>query len=209
MMLLFKKIKKFKKIAKVPLVVQLEALECSAACLSMILAYYKKFVPLEQLRIDCCVTKHGSTAKNLVDAAQIHGLKAWGVKIEAEELKKNGHFPCIIHWNFNHFVVLAGFKGKKAIIYDPAAGAYAVDASNFNSNFTGICLNFTPTKNFKPDGKPKTATKFFAHILKNTIPAFSFFFIVSFLTLAINLIKPYIPKQRYGIDINKILGAII
>ena len=190
MMLLFKKIKKFKKIAKVPLVVQLEALECSAACLSMILAYYKKFVPLEQLRIDCCVTKHGSNAKNLVDAAQIHGLKAWGVKIEAEELKKNGHFPCIIHWNFNHFVVLAGFKGKKAIIYDPAAGAYVVDASNFNSNFTGICLNFTPTKNFKPDGKPKTATKFFAHILKNTIPAFSFFFIVSFLTLAINLIKP-------------------
>lgn len=187
---LFEKLKQIKKVANVPIVVQLEALECAAACLGMILAYHKKFIPLEQLRIDCCVNKHGSNAKNLINAAQLHGLEACGIKIEPTELKKNGQFPCIIHWNFNHFVVLAGFKHNKAVIYDPAAGLEFVNFSNFSNSFTGICLNFKPGKNFKPSGKPKTTTKFFLQTLKSSATAFGFFFIVSILTLAVNLIKP-------------------
>lgn len=191
MLKIFKKLKlKNKKIAKTPIIVQLEVLDCAAACLCMILAFYKKFVPLEQLRIDCKINKHGSNAKNIVEAANKHGLDAFGLKIEPEELKKNGNFPCIIHWNFNHFVILSGFKNEKAVLCDPAIGLNLVDFTNFCKSFTGICLNFKPNKNFQPGGKPKTTTKFFIKILKNSFKAFIVLSIISILNLFIKLIEP-------------------
>ena len=103
------------KVAKVPVVMQLEALECGAAALTMVLAYYNKWVPLEQVRKDCGVSRDGSNARNVVKAARSYGLRAQGFKFEdAESLREGATFPCIIHWNFNHFVVLDGFRGKKA-----------------------------------------------------------------------------------------------
>ena len=93
-------------VAKVPVVMQLEALECGAACLTMILAYYGRWIPLEQIRADCGVSRDGSNAKNILKAARYHGLEARGYRFEPESLREHGSFPCIIHWNFNHFVVL-------------------------------------------------------------------------------------------------------
>ncbi|MCQ2486186.1 MAG: cysteine peptidase family C39 domain-containing protein, partial [Clostridia bacterium] len=115
-----------KGVAKVPVVMQLEALECGAASLCMILAYYNKWIPLEQVREDCGVSRDGSNARNVLKAARFYGLDAKGYRYEPETLKKNGKFPCIIHWNFNHFVVLDGFKGGKAYLNDPAKGSYSV-----------------------------------------------------------------------------------
>ena len=106
--------------AKVPVVIQMEALECGAASLTMVLAYYNKWIPLEQVRADCGVSRDGSNAKNILKAARSYGLTAKGYRYEPDGLKQNGTFPCIIHWNFNHFVVLCGFKGNKAVINDPA-----------------------------------------------------------------------------------------
>jgi Mrp family chromosome partitioning ATPase len=97
---------------------QLEALECGAAALAMILAYYEKWIPLEQVRHDCGVSRDGSNAKNILRAARSYGLKAQGYRYETDELRKNGKFPCIVHWNFNHFVVLNGFKGNKVVLVD-------------------------------------------------------------------------------------------
>ena len=97
-----------KGVAKVPVVMQMEALECGAASLAMILAYYGKWIPLEQVRFDCGVSRDGSSAKNVLKAARSYGLTAKGYRYEPEDLKKTGRFPCIIHWNFNHFVVLDG-----------------------------------------------------------------------------------------------------
>ena len=97
-------------VAKVPVVMQMEALECGAASLAMILAYYEKWVPLEQVRLDCGVSRDGSNARNILRAARSYGLTAKGYRYEPEGLKANGKFPCIIHWNFNHFVVLNGFR---------------------------------------------------------------------------------------------------
>ena len=97
-------------VAKVPIVMQLEALECGAASLTMILAYYGKWIPLEQVRADCGVSRDGSNAKNVLRAARSYGLVAQGYRYETEALRKNGKFPCIVHWNFNQFVVLNGFK---------------------------------------------------------------------------------------------------
>ena len=98
--------------AKVPVVMQMEALECGAASLTMILAYYGKWIPLEQVRADCGVSRDGSNAKNVLKAARSYGLTAKGYRYEPEDLKKNGKFPCIIHWNFNHFVSQRPRKGQ-------------------------------------------------------------------------------------------------
>ena len=104
-----------KGVAKVPVVMQMEALECGAASLAMILAYYEKWIPLEKVRVDCGVSRDGSNAKNVLRAARSYGLTAKGYRYEPETLRKEGKFPCIIHWNFNHFVVLDGFRGSKAV----------------------------------------------------------------------------------------------
>ena len=91
--------------AKVPIIMQMEALECGAASLAMILAYYDKWIPLEQVRFDCGVSRDGSNARNLLRAARSYGLTAKGYRYEPDDLKKEGKFPCIIHWNFNHMVL--------------------------------------------------------------------------------------------------------
>lgn len=147
-------------VKKVPVILQMEALECGAASLAMILAYYKKFVPLEQLRMDCNVSRDGSTAKYINLAARHHGLVAKGYRMSVEKLKEDTAFPMIIHWNFNHFVVLCGFRGNKAIINDPAGGTVSVEMEEFNRSFTGIALKFKPSEQFQPSGKPKSVISF-------------------------------------------------
>jgi ABC-type bacteriocin/lantibiotic exporter with double-glycine peptidase domain len=103
------------KVAKVPVVMQMEALECGAASLSMVLAYFGKWLPLEQVRLDCGVSRDGSSAKNLLKAARAYGLNASGYRMELTALRTIS-FPAIIHWNFNHFVVLNGFR-KDRLLY--------------------------------------------------------------------------------------------
>ena len=119
------------KKVRVPVVMQMEALECGAACLTMILAYYGKWIPLEQVRFDCGVSRDGSNAKNILLAARSYGLEAKGYRFEPESLVKSGSFPCIIHWEFNHFVVLNGFKGGYAYINDPARGTVRLSMDEF------------------------------------------------------------------------------
>ena len=104
---------------KVPVILQQEAVECGAASLAMVLAYFGKWLPLEKVREDCGVSRDGSSAKSIVQAARRYGLKAAGYRLEPSDLSK-ATLPCIIHWNFNHFVVFCGFRGKYAVINNPA-----------------------------------------------------------------------------------------
>ena len=104
----------------------MEALECGAACLAMIAAYYGKWVPLEQVRADCGVSRDGSKASNVVRAARAYGFEASGFRMQPEALRSQGVFPCIVHWNFSHFVVCRGFKGGKVHLNDPARGEVTV-----------------------------------------------------------------------------------
>ncbi len=177
-------------VAKVPTVIQLEALECGAACLTMILAYYGKWMPLERVRRDCGVSRDGSNARNILMAARADGLTAKGYRYEPDDLKKNGSFPCIIHWNFNHFVVLCGFRGDKAYLNDPAKGAYAVSMEAFDKAFTGICLMFAPSEDFVPEGKPESVLRFAAKKLKGTGAAFALVILTTIITSLIGIIMP-------------------
>ena len=176
--------------ARVPVVMQLEALECGAACLTMILAYYGKWIPLEQVRADCGVSRDGSSAKNVLRAARSYGLSAKGYRYEPEQLKENGTFPCIIHWNFNHFVVLCGFKGDKAVLNDPAKGNYAVSMDMFDKSFTGICLLFEPTGDFEPSGKPKSVLAFAKKRLAGAGAAVAFVTLTTLIASLISVIQP-------------------
>ncbi|MBE6596560.1 MAG: NHLP family bacteriocin export ABC transporter peptidase/permease/ATPase subunit [Ruminococcaceae bacterium] len=175
---------------KVPVVMQLEALECGAASLTMVLAYYEKWIPLEQVRADCGVSRDGSNAKNILKAARSYGLIAKGYRYEPEELKEKGKFPCIIHWNFNHFVVLNGFKGNKAVLNDPAKGTYSVPMETFDRSFTGICLMFEPSESFEPGGKPKSVWKFAKQKLKGAGVAVTFTVITTVISSLIGIINP-------------------
>ena len=149
-----------KGVAKVPVVMQLEALECGAASLAMIMAYYGKWVPLEQVRSDCGVSRDGSRAKNIYLAAENYGFTVEAFRMSPEALKEQGHFPCIIHWNMNHFVVLDGFKGKWVYLNDPARGAVRVSWEEFDRSFTGVVIIPVPSEHFEPGGKPRSTIDF-------------------------------------------------
>ena len=168
-----------KGVAKVPVVMQMEALECGAACLCMVMAYFQKWVPLEQVRADCGVSRDGSNALNMLRAAQGYGFTAAGYRYEPEELREKGSFPCIIHWEFNHYVVCNGFRGGKAYLNDPARGNYAVSMERFDEAFTGVCLRIEPGEHFKPGGKPRSVRDFARERLKGTGGAVAFVVLTS------------------------------
>lgn len=190
-----KETKKLKKpvthgAADVPVIMQMEALECGAASLAMVLAYYGKWLPLEQVRFDCGVSRDGSNARNILKAARSYGLAAKGYRYEPNDLRRDGKFPCIIHWNFNHFVVLDGFRGNKAILNDPAKGKYAVSLKTFDDSFTGICLLFEPTEDFTPGGKPPSVLAYAKKRLNGAGSAVAFAAITALITAITGVISP-------------------
>ena len=176
--------------ARVPVIIQREALECGATSLGMVLAYFGKWVTPEQLRLDCGVGRDGSSAKNIIKAARNYGLEARAFRTEPEELKKRGVFPCILHWNFVHFVVLCGFRGGKAVINDPDRGRIAVDWEEFDRSFTGVCLTFRPGENFVPDGKRRSVVKFAKQRLHRMGGAFAFIALTSLIASVVGILTP-------------------
>ena len=137
---------------KVPTILQMEATECGAASLSMILAHYGLWLPLEKLRQECGVNRDGSKASCVLRAARNRGCKANGFKWNADRLKEVGAYPLIVHWEFNHFVVVEGIKGDTVYLNDPAMGRRTVKFEEFRTSYTGVSLYIEPTENFKPEG---------------------------------------------------------
>lgn len=155
-----------KQIKKVPTVLQMEAVECGAASLTMILGYFKKYVTLEEVREKCGITRDGSKASNLLKAARTYGLNAKGQRIDTESVA-GLVMPVIIHWNMNHFLVLEGCYKGTYYLNDPAAGRRTVDSEEFNKSFTGIVILFEKSLEFERSGKKQmTFDAFMKQLLK-------------------------------------------
>lgn len=137
---------------RVPTVLQMEATECGAASLAMVLGHHGKIVPLDDLRQACAVSRDGATAKGILEAARSYGLTAKAFRREPERLKSMA-FPVIVHWRFYHFLVVEGFDRSGWFVNDPAGGARKVDHEEFDSSFTGVVIEAVPGEGFVKGGQ--------------------------------------------------------
>ena len=148
-----------------PTVLQMEAVECGAAALSMVLAFHGSWISLEELRVACGVTHDGSSASNLLKAARSLGLESKGLRIEVTDLATTV-LPAIAFWNFNHFVVVEGANRSGVWINDPANGPRHVPWNEFDQAFTGVVLTFAPGPDFVPSGEEPSLVRGLASRLR-------------------------------------------
>lgn len=173
----------------VPTIFQMEATECGAASLGMVMAYYKKFVTLEELRVSCGISRDGSKASSIVKAARSYGFIAKGFTKSPQELLTM-KTPMIIHWNHNHFLVLEGFKGKYVYLNDPAAGKRRLTWEEFDDCFTGVVLTFEPGPEFKPGGEKPNPTESLKSYLKGSEMALVYLVLIGLLLVLPGLVVP-------------------
>jgi NHLM bacteriocin system ABC transporter peptidase/ATP-binding protein len=182
-----------KRVHHTPTLLQMEATECGAAALGIILSYFGRIFPLETLRAECGVNRDGSRASNMVKAARKFGLATSGKRLDAKAVlseTRKRRIPVVIHWNFNHFLVLEGSKGNRIFLNDPATGHRTVDMEEFGNAFTGIALFMSPGPGFKRGGKKFSVTKVVAKKLMKEKGALAFVLIVGLLMIVPGLASP-------------------
>jgi NHLM bacteriocin system ABC transporter peptidase/ATP-binding protein len=178
---------------KTPPIIQMEAVECGAASLAIVLAYYGRIVPLEQLRVDCGVSRDGSKASNIVKAARTYGLQARGYKAETAELQRFA-LPLIVFWNFNHFLVVEGFGKEKVYLNDPARGRLTVDQQEFDECFTGVALVFEKEAGFRKAGSKPSVFRALASRLRGSGLELTYLALATLGLALPNLITPFFLK---------------
>ena len=183
-----------KSVAKIrrvrtPTVIQMEAVECGAAALGIILGFFGKWVKLEELRISCGVSRDGSKASNVLRAARSYGLESKGYQVEADKLR-TFETPFVVFWNFHHFLVVEGFSRDKVHINDPGTGPRTISYQEFDNSYTGVALTFAPGSNFKSDGEQPSSWKSLLARLNGGGPALSLVMLASLFLVIPSLVVP-------------------
>ncbi len=174
---------------RTPTVIQMEAVECGAAALSIILGYYGRFEPLEKLRVECGVSRDGSKAGSVLKAARAYGLVAKGFKKDLEGLFSL-RLPVIVFWEFNHFLVVEGYDQNKVYLSDPAMGPRAVDWEDFNRSFTGVALELYPGEDFHKGGAPRSVWKGLLNRARGFLPGMAYVALASLLLVVPGVVAP-------------------
>ena len=152
---------------KIPVVLQMETTECGAACLAMLLSSHNRWVTLEEARAACGTSRDGVNAASLLTAARAYGLKAKALKREPEQLRELP-MPQILHWRFEHFVVLESIQGNRYTLLDPAVGRCVVTGEEMSRSFTGLTLAAKPDVNFMTGGERPSVTQQLANVARQS-----------------------------------------
>jgi NHLM bacteriocin system ABC transporter peptidase/ATP-binding protein len=174
----------------VPTVLQMEAVECGAAALAMILEYHGRVVPLEELRVACGISRDSSTAANLVRAARTYGLVAQGYRKDTTAALAELTLPMIVFWEFRHYVVVEGFGRHRVHINDPKSGPCTVTYDQFDRSFTGVALVFEPGPGFTRSGRREGTAAALRHRLRGSEAGVAFVVLVSLALVLPGLVVP-------------------
>lgn len=182
---------------RTPTVLQMEAVECGAAALAMVLAHHGRHVPLEELRIACGVSRDGSRASNVLKAARSYGLRATGMQMESAALA-GVRAPAILFWEFNHYVVYDGpgrRLGRRGVyVNDPDKGRRFVSDEDFDTSFTGVVLVLEPTADFRRGGRKPGVLRAVPDRLRSTRPTLLAALLASLLLVAVGAAVPALSR---------------
>ncbi len=174
---------------------QMDTIECGAASLCMIPAHYKKYVPLEDVRVACGVSRDGTKAKHILMAARHYGMEAVGVRCPAKNLFASA-LPCILYWQYRHYVVLCGMDRKgNAVINGPARGCVHISMAQLEADCSGICLRMRPGEDFVPEKRPREK-KLLNPYVRRIVPMLALVAIQALLVMLLQLLQPLL-DQRY------------
>ena len=197
-------------------ILQMEAAECGAACLAMVLGAHKRYTTLEEARSRCGVGRDGASVPAIARAAETYGLSAKALRREPQTLG-DLPLPAILHWNFNHFVVLNSIRGNSFSILDPAVGPRSVDAAEMGRSFTGIALAFAPGPDFQPGGRKLSILRTLTRWIGGSWDALALVLILGVLGVvpgllasgAVSTFSTYVIGQERPLWLYAVLGALI